>query len=63
MIAFIGIVPLELQMLRDLRVDWHEAPLFALRDLWERYEPQMDQFLLWALSPDKAPPIYSERLK
>ena len=42
----------------DLRVDWHEAPLFALRDLWERYEPQMDQFLLWALSPDKAPPIY-----
>ena len=38
----------------DLRADWHDTPLLVLRHLWERYEPQMNQFLLWALSPDKA---------
>jgi uncharacterized Ntn-hydrolase superfamily protein len=43
----------------DLRVDWDDTPLFALRHLWERYEPQMNQFLLWALSPDKASPVSS----
>jgi len=41
----------------DLRVDWNETPVLVLRNLWERYEPQMNQFLLWALSPDKAPPV------
>jgi uncharacterized Ntn-hydrolase superfamily protein len=43
----------------DLRVDWHDTPLLALRRLWERYEPQMNEFLLWALSPDKASPVSS----
>jgi uncharacterized Ntn-hydrolase superfamily protein len=43
----------------DLRVDWDDTPLSTLRRLWERYELQMNQFLLWALSPDKAPPVSS----
>lgn len=41
----------------DLRVDWHESPISALREVWEMYEPQIDAFLIWALSPDKAPPF------
>lgn len=41
----------------DLRVDWHDDPIPLLHELWERYEPQMDTFRLWALSPDKAPPF------
>ncbi len=41
----------------DLRVDWHDSPIFILRELWKRYEPEMNTFFLWALSPDKAPPF------
>ena len=41
----------------DLRVDWHDHPIQLLQELWKRYEPQMDTFRLWALSPDKAPPF------
>jgi len=41
----------------DLRVDWHDSPIIMLRELWERYEPQMNTFLLWALSPDRVPPF------
>ena len=43
----------------DLRVDWHDTPLWVLGHLWEIYQPQMNQFLLWALSPDKASPVSS----
>jgi len=39
----------------DLRVDWHDNPLRILREIWEMYEPEMNTFFLWALSPDKAP--------
>jgi len=45
--------------LADLRVDWQENPVRTLRGLWERYEPQIKTFLLWALSPDEAPPYPS----
>jgi uncharacterized Ntn-hydrolase superfamily protein len=39
----------------DLRVDWHDRPIAALRDLWERYRPEMDAFLGRARSPATAP--------
>jgi uncharacterized Ntn-hydrolase superfamily protein len=38
----------------DLRVDWHDTPLAILREYWERYETQIETFLVRALSPDKA---------
>jgi len=44
----------------DLRADWQEDPVRALRDLWARYEPQIKTFLLWALSPGEAPPFQPE---
>jgi len=36
----------------DLRVDWHDAPLAALRALWQNYAPQSEDYLLRALDPD-----------
>jgi len=36
----------------DLRVDWHDAPIAALRGLWERYEPLAREFVLRATDPD-----------
>ncbi len=40
----------------DLRVDWHdEAPLDALRHLWEAYEPQMEDYQTRAVNPASAP--------
>jgi uncharacterized Ntn-hydrolase superfamily protein len=39
----------------DLRMDWHEAPVEALADLWRRYEPQLEDYVTRALSPDEAP--------
>jgi uncharacterized Ntn-hydrolase superfamily protein len=41
----------------DLRVDKAEAPLPALRALWEAYAPMADGFLARALEPDEAPLI------
>jgi len=38
----------------DLRVDWHDTPLTILKEQWERYETQIDTFLIRALRPDKA---------
>jgi uncharacterized Ntn-hydrolase superfamily protein len=39
----------------DLRVDWAEAdPIGRLRELWERYRPEMDLFRLRALDPAAA---------
>jgi len=36
----------------NLRVDWaEEAPINELRTLWERYEPQMQDFIARALDP------------
>jgi uncharacterized Ntn-hydrolase superfamily protein len=39
----------------DLRIDWNEAPVEALTDLWRRYEPQLEDYVTRALSPDEAP--------
>lgn len=40
----------------DLRVDWHDAPISELRSLWDRYEPQMNDFMDRAIRPDLAAP-------
>ena len=40
----------------DLRVDWAEQdPLGELGKLWEAYRPQMDDYVIRALDPTKAP--------
>jgi uncharacterized Ntn-hydrolase superfamily protein len=40
----------------DLRVDWSEdGPVAALRDLWERFRPQMQDYVTRALDPRSAP--------
>jgi uncharacterized Ntn-hydrolase superfamily protein len=39
----------------DLRVDWDDAPVAALRGLWNRYAPLTGDFLLRAVDPDRAP--------
>jgi uncharacterized Ntn-hydrolase superfamily protein len=42
--------------LADLRVDWSEDdPVAGLRDLWERYQPQMKDYVTRALDPRSAP--------
>ena len=41
--------------LADLRVDWHDAPLAALADLWEVWQPQMYDYVTRALNPSAAP--------
>jgi uncharacterized Ntn-hydrolase superfamily protein len=43
----------------DLRVDWHDHPVKTLRGLWRRYEPQINDFILRALQPDKTFPFLS----
>jgi len=39
----------------DLRVDWHDRPIPALRALWTAYAPQLDAYVIRALDPDAAP--------
>lgn len=39
----------------DLRVDWHEAPIAALRALWDLYAPQQAAFIARARAPQSAP--------
>ena len=40
----------------NLRVDWHDSdPFTKLRELWESYQPQMNDYLLRATSPADAP--------
>ena len=39
----------------DLRVDWHDEPIPALRALWEVWQPQMDDYVTRALDPSAAP--------
>jgi uncharacterized Ntn-hydrolase superfamily protein len=41
----------------DLRIDWHEAPIAALRELWELWKPQMEAFVTRALNPSGAPSL------
>jgi uncharacterized Ntn-hydrolase superfamily protein len=39
----------------DLRVDWHDAPIAALGDLWQVWKPQMEAYVTRALNPAGAP--------
>jgi uncharacterized Ntn-hydrolase superfamily protein len=39
----------------DLRVDWHGAPIGALRQLWDIYAPQQAAFIARARAPQSAP--------
>lgn len=40
----------------DLRVDWHDSdPVGELRKLWAIYAPQLDDYVIRALDPTKAP--------
>ncbi len=39
----------------DLRVDWHDAPIAAMRDLVELWLPQRDDYVTRALRPGAAP--------
>jgi uncharacterized Ntn-hydrolase superfamily protein len=40
----------------DLRIDWHEHdPIGELAALWQRYKPQMEDYVARALDPSKAP--------
>lgn len=40
----------------DLRVDWtEECPIAALASLWERYRPQLDDYVTRARNPTAAP--------
>jgi uncharacterized Ntn-hydrolase superfamily protein len=39
----------------DLRVDWSDAPIAELRLLWQRYAPQMNDYVLRAKDPTQAP--------
>ena len=39
----------------DLRVDWSEQPVIDLRSCWQKYEPQMMDYLARALDPASAP--------
>lgn len=39
----------------DLRIDWDEAPIAALRRLWELYAPQQAAFETRAKTPSAAP--------
>lgn len=40
----------------DLRVDYaEEGPIEALQELWLRYQPQLDDYVLRARQPDAAP--------
>jgi uncharacterized Ntn-hydrolase superfamily protein len=39
----------------DLRIDWSEEPLAALEALYERYAPQIEDYIVRALDPTRAP--------
>jgi uncharacterized Ntn-hydrolase superfamily protein len=39
----------------DLRVDWHDDPVGELSELWELWEPQLDDYVTRALDPERAP--------
>ena len=39
----------------ELRVDWSDQPIAELGALWERYEPQMNDYVLRATDPTRAP--------
>ena len=50
--AHLLVVERESFPLIDLRVDWHDTPIGELRLLWNRYAPQVNDYLIRALDPD-----------
>jgi uncharacterized Ntn-hydrolase superfamily protein len=40
----------------DLRIDWSEAPIDALRALWDHYAPEADAYVARAVDPDSSGP-------
>jgi uncharacterized Ntn-hydrolase superfamily protein len=50
--AHLLVVERESFPLIDLRVDWHDTPIAELRSLWNRYAPQVSDYLVRALDPD-----------
>ncbi|HZT86484.1 MAG TPA: DUF1028 domain-containing protein [Stellaceae bacterium] len=52
--AALLVVYRDLFPLVDLRVDDDDAPIAALRRLWQAYAPQIDYFVKCALDPDRA---------
>ena len=50
--AHLLIVEKESFPLVDLRVDWADAPIGALRELWGLYAPQVQDYVVRALDPD-----------
>ncbi len=54
--AGLQVVDRQIWPLVDLRVDWLEdGPIAGLRDLWERFRPQMHDYVTRALDPSTAP--------
>ena len=49
---YLMVVERESFPLVDLRVDWHDEPIGELRTLWNRYAPQINDYLLRAVNPD-----------
>ena len=41
--------------LADLRVDWDEAPITKLEELWTIWQPQMHDYVTRCLNPEAAP--------
>ncbi|NVN12001.1 DUF1028 domain-containing protein, partial [Nguyenibacter vanlangensis] len=41
--------------LTDLRVDWDDAPIARLADLWTIWQPQMHDYVTRCLDPSSAP--------
>ena len=39
----------------DLRVDWDDAPIDRLAELWQLWQPQAEAYVTRALDPDAAP--------
>ena len=39
----------------DLRVDWDAEPIAKLNAIWQQYKPQLNDYILRAVDPTKAP--------
>lgn len=39
----------------DLRVDWHDEPIAELATAWDVYKPQLQDYVIRALDPTRAP--------
>jgi uncharacterized Ntn-hydrolase superfamily protein len=55
--AILLVVETEVFPLVDLRIDWADAPIPALRALWDRYRPDMAEYVVRAVDPEAAKPV------